>query len=282
MTEHSYSLNKIINTADGYATLVDFYNDCKNCMFDQINVSINGFVDANMASPLGAVLDKLREELNTINLSIPDNRAQTILQKNTFLCNYGYGRIEDSNNTTLPYTRYKITDSLWFIKYVDKWLLDRGEMPTLSTGLKREILKGIGEIFANSTIHAESEFIYVCGQFFPNKHLLYLTITDIGNGIRNTVNKAKNSKMGSVEAIRWAMVDGNTTKEDTPGGYGFDILKKLILKNNGIMQIISNDGFYQLEASGEKANLLNNAFPGTVVSLQFRTDDNHSYCLRGE
>lgn len=278
----TYQCNKLINSEEGYQCLAELYAEYKDTLFDQIDISISGFMDANMASPLGAILDRFREQLNTVNILLTNNAAQTILQKNTFLCNYSYAQIMDTNNTALPYQRYKTTDSLHFVKYVDRWLLSRGEMPTLSPKLKTEILGGITEIFANSSIHAESEFIYVCGQFFPNKCLLCLTITDIGNGIRNTINKANGYNLDSIEAIKWAMIDGNTTKTDTPGGYGFDILKKLILRNKGILQIVSNDGFYQMEAQSEKYKCLNNDFPGTVVSLQFRTDDYHSYHLKGE
>lgn len=78
------------------------------------------------------------------------------------------------------------------------------------------------------------------------------------------------------------MIDGNTTKPDTPGGYGFDILKRLILKNGGMLQVVSSDGFFQLNTKGEKTVLLNSEFPGTVISLQFKTNDNHSYKLRDE
>lgn len=275
-------LNNINNTDDGYKTITDFYTKYKDIMFSTIDVSIQGFIEANMACPLGAVLDILKKNLNTIHLSVQNHGAQIILQKNNFLSAYGFEALADTNNTALPYERYKLTESSLFIKYVDKWLLGRTEMPQLSTGLHKEILKSIGEIFANASIHSNSEYVYVCGQFFPGKHLLYLTITDTGNGIKKTVNNARRTNYSSLEAIKWAMIDGNTTKPDTPGGYGFDILKRLILTNGGMLQIVSSDGLYQLCTEGEKTVLLNSEFPGTVISLQFKTNDNHSYRLRGE
>lgn len=275
-------INNIENSTSGYNSITNFYAKYKNERFSSIDVSLCGFIYANMASPLGALFDKLKNNLNTLSLSIQKKGAQIILQKNRFLSSYGYDQISDTNNTALPYVRYKLTENAAFVGYVDKWLLNRPEMPNLSTGLHRKILEGIGEIFANAALHSQSEYIYVCGQFFPNNHLLYLTIADTGKGIKNTVNAAIKKDFNAIDAIKWAMIDGHTTKTDTPGGYGLNILRQLITTNKGCLQIVSNDGFYQLDTNGEKTENLSNEFPGTVVTLQFRTDDNHSYSLKGE
>lgn len=48
------------------------------------------------------------------------------------------------------------------------------------------------------------------------------------------------------------------------------------------MQIISDDGFYQFDNQGEKTQVFNGTFPGTIVNLQFKTDDNYSYILKKE
>jgi len=48
------------------------------------------------------------------------------------------------------------------------------------------------------------------------------------------------------------------------------------------MQIISDDGFYCFGKKCEQMQLFKGAFPGTVVNLQFKTDDNSSYMLKSE
>lgn len=275
-------IKDINNSNLGYESITDFYAKHNDDMFSSIDISLSGFIEANMASPLGAIFDKLTNNLNTVSLSIQNQGAKIILQKNRFLSSYGYDPIIDTNNTALPYVRYKLTENSAFIGYVNKWLLNRAEMPNLSPGLHNKILESIGEIFANATLHSQSEYVYVCGQFFPNKHFLYLSITDTGKGIKNTVNNAIKTNYSAIDAIKWAMIDGNTTKTNAPGGYGLDILRKLILTNQGMLQVISSDGFYQLDTTGEKIDTLSNEFPGTVVSLLFRTDDKHSYSLKGE
>ncbi|MDR4507873.1 MAG: hypothetical protein MRJ65_06500 [Candidatus Brocadiaceae bacterium] len=44
----------------------------------------------------------------------------------------------------------------------------------------KKITESIYEIFVNAQIHSETDFIYTCGQFFPNKHMIEFTIKDTG------------------------------------------------------------------------------------------------------
>jgi len=60
------------------------------------------------------------------------------------------------------------------------------------------------------------------------------------------------------------------------------ILKEFVEKNKSKMQIISGDGFYEFGCNGEIEKTFTGSFPGTIVNLQFRTDDNSSYILQGE
>lgn len=124
--------------------------------------------------------------------------------------------------------------------------------------------------------------IYTCGQFFPKKHTIEFTITDTGIGFKNKINKRFNTHLSSTQAIKWALEDGNSTKYDIPGGIGLAIIKEFILKNGGKFQIISDDGFYQLEPQNEQTKLFNGFFPGTIVNLQINTNDTSSYCLKSE
>ena len=48
------------------------------------------------------------------------------------------------------------------------------------------------------------------------------------------------------------------------------------------MQIISNEGFYQFDGQDEVLKEFTGEFPGTIVNLQFKTNDNNNYSLKGE
>lgn len=73
-----------------------------------------------------------------------------------------------------------------------------------------------------------------------------------------------------------------TTKEGISGGLGLAVLREFVNVNKGKMQIVSNEGFYQFDSDGETLNEFQGEFPGTIVNLQFRTDDNNNYSLKSE
>ncbi len=152
----------------------------------------------------------------------------------------------------------------------------------MSSALKKKITESIYEIFINAQIHSETDFIYICGQFFPKKNNIEFTITDTGIGFKNRVNGRFKTNLSSVQAIKWAINDGHSTKLGISGGIGLAILKDFVIKNKGKIQIISNDGFYQLDAEGEQTGHFSGSFPGTIVNMHFSTDDTTSYLLTDE
>lgn len=85
-----------------------------------------------------------------------------------------------------------------------------------------------------------------------------------------------------MQAIQWAVQDKNTTKIGISGGIGLALLKEFIFMNKGEIQIVSNDGFFQFGEQKEGIRLFNGASPGTIVNLQFCTNDNNSYILKTE
>lgn len=275
-------LYNIDNSFSSYQQIAALYQQNAEKFFDEIPVELRQWFAANMASALGAVLDKLIEELNTITFTHIDGAIQTILQKNDFLSFYGYPRTIDNHSTTIQYQKLKPSDGKYFSQYVTTELLERSELPQLSIGLKEKMTEAIYEIFVNAQIHSETEHIYTCGQFFPNKNKIEFTITDTGIGFRKKIKQRFRKDLSAVQAIQWAVQDKNTTKKGLPGGIGLAILREFIIKNKGMMQIVSGDGFYQYSHRGEKTETMTAEFPGTIVNLQFCTDDHASYLLVSE
>lgn len=278
-------MNKLIsinNTFESYQALITFYNENKNLLFSQIHVELRSFFAANMCATLGAVLDKFAGNVNQIKFDYISPQVEQILSKNDFLTFYGRPRVTDYNHTTIKFQKLKPTDGKFFKKYVIEELIGRNELPRMSGAVKEKIVEAIYEIFVNAQIHSETTYIYTCGQFFPQKNKIEFTIVDIGIGFKEKINRRFNSNLTSVQAIKWAMIDKNTTKTDISGGIGLAILKEFIEKNRGKMQIVSDDGFYQFDCDGEFSQQFRGSFPGTVVNLQFRTDDNGNYILKSE
>lgn len=275
-------LSNINNTFESYQRLISFYEANKDKFFDDVHIELRQWFSANMSAALGAVLDLLVENVNDINFDYIKPETETILQKNEFLSYYGKERIFDSNHTTIKYQKLKPSDGKYFKKYVIEELIGRGELPKMSNALKEKIVEAIYEIFVNAQIHSETEFIYTCGQFFPTKNKIEFTIVDTGVGFKEKVNQRFNRKLSAAKAIEWAVQDKHTTKLNVSGGIGLALLKEFIGKNKGKMQIVSNDGFYEYGRSGVETRSFNSEFPGTIVNLQFCTNDFGNYSLAEE
>jgi anti-sigma regulatory factor (Ser/Thr protein kinase) len=275
-------LRSINNDKNSYQRLITFYNEHKDKYFETIPVVFRQWFAANMCSALGGLFDKLSANFNDIKIEHIDPAIETILQKNEFLSYFGHQRIEDNFRTTIKFLKLKTTDGKFFNEYVVNDLLSRNEFPHISHMVKEKMAESIYEMFVNAQIHSETEYIYTCGQFYPRDNKIEFTITDTGIGFKNKINRRFGSNLDSATAIRWATQDKHTTKEGISGGIGLALLKEFILKNKGKMQIISDDGFYQLDHTGEQSSLFVGSFPGTIVNLQFKTDDTSSYHLISE
>ena len=152
----------------------------------------------------------------------------------------------------------------------------------MTDALKRRLAESIYEIFINAKMHSQTEKIFICGQFFPAKKKIEFMITDIGIGIKNVINNRFNSNLSSIQAIEWAIKDRNTTKNGVSGGIGLALLHEFIKLNQGVVQIVSNDGFWELTESGTTTSNFTGEFPGTMVNISVRTDDLNQYMLSSE
>lgn len=267
----------IDNDFSSYDKIIRFYHEHKSDFLQDIHLSLYGWFGANMASPLGAILEILNDNINTIIFDGMSGSIETILKKNRFLSHYGKEHLPDINHTTIFFQKLTPKDGKYFKNYVYEELLNRDELPIMSETVRDKIAEGIYEIFVNAQIHSESENIFTCGQFFPQKNKIEFTITDIGIGFKERIRRRFGTEISSEKAIQWAVKDKNTTKEDKSGGIGLDYLKGFIENNNGKLQIISYDGFYQFSGNMEIIKSFEFSFPGTVVNVEFRTDDNKLY-----
>jgi hypothetical protein len=271
------TLDNIHSDIAGYQKLITLNAQAKPLWFDTLDVQIERWFDANLAAALGGILDETEADMNTVRIDHIDEAVKKILQKNGFLAHFGYPSVPDTNNTTIKYLKLKPTDTRFFHQYVLNELLDRSELPSLTDDLKKKMAESIYEIFVNAQIHSQSAHIYTCGQYFPAKSCLTFTIADTGIGFKNTVRRRFNREIPAEKAILWATTAGHTTKTDISGGIGLAILKEFIVQNKGSLQIISNDGYYQLGINGENSGRFTAEFPGTIVTMKFNTNDTSSY-----
>jgi hypothetical protein len=275
-------LANIDNSFESYQKLIYLFQVNKEKKFDTIHIELKNWFSANMSAALGGILDVLTDNINAVKFDTISPAIEKILLKNDFLSYYGFSRLTDNYHTTIRFLKLKPTDGKFFNNYVVDELIGRTELPQMSKLLKEKMTEAIYEIFINAQIHSETKQIYTCGQFYPTDSKIEFTIVDTGIGFKRKVNDRFKTNLSSVQAIKWAVEDKNTTKVGVTGGIGLALLKEFITKNKGKMQIISDDGFYQFDTQGEQLQIFRGAFPGTIVNLQFKTNDTSSYILQEE
>lgn len=127
--------------------------------------------------------------------------------------------------------------------------------------------------------------IHTCGQYYPKKtpKRLDITIVDMGKTIKANVNEFLNETLKGNEAIEWALQYGNTTKTgNISGGLGLDIIFEFIKINEGKVQIVSSDGYWEYRKGKSYTSVFDNAFPGTIANIEFNLDDRSIYYLDQE
>ena len=165
-----------------------------------------------------------------------------------------------------------------FYDYLDEHLPGKG-MPEMASPFSLKFQQSMGEIFINAQSHSDSDLgVFGCGQFYPAKQRLDISIADAGITIPGRVNRRFKVNLNPVKALQWALIEGNTTKEDAPGGVGLKLLRAFIHSNGGCLQIASGRAFWEFQRGIENFHMLDEpGFPGTVVNIEVYTADNKTY-----
>lgn len=268
-----YLPNRITSTIEGYELLLRFHEDLSILYNSIIEISFKNvsWFEANLVSVLGAIIEDLELRKNIVKIVERTNIKNDIFIRNQFLTEFGFEKIEDKFSTQIPYKKFKETESEEYNQYIQKELLEKAEFPKLSKRLQKEINLTIYELFENARTHGNCKHIHTCGQFYPQRKKLHVTIVDTGNTIvSNVVNFFKSLSMKSSECIDWAMISGNTTKTGKiSGGLGLGLIFDFINLNKGNMQVISSNGYWELREGKKFMSDLNFSFIGTIVNLEF-------------
>ena len=279
--------NDIKSEFEGYDYIITWLNQYKDIEDREIifNFSRVTFLEANLSALLGTIFEILEKNNNKIEVINIQPQVETILRKNEFLLPFGYDKIVDNFDTALTYKKFTPTDDVGFYEYIQNQLLRKPQFPSHSKKLGREITRNIFEIYENARTHGKCDFIHTCGQFFPKKPTkpLHFTVVDKGFNIKQNVSNYLGRNIEAFKAIEWAMIKGNTTKTgDTSGGLGLAVIFEFIELNNGKIQVISSDGFYEFDKGKTKTNKLKCIFDGTIINIKFNLNDTSHYSLSEE
>lgn len=262
--------------------MANIYQQVKPCQFETIQLDFQNttWFDANMLAMLGAIMESAwTNDFDIVNL----RPAQEKIFKKTRYSYFGGEFLPDRYQTTVEYRKSKVSEIGSFDKYLEKKLLVHQGLPNMSALLRKKIKESILEIFNNAKMHGNCEFVFSCGQYYPQEGRLDFTIVDIGNTIRKNVRDYSGRKVSGKKAIEWAVSDCNTTRRgNIPGGLGFTLIRDFLSKNEGKIQIASADGYWYEKDCTSQSEDLNVFFRGTVVNLEFNVNDPCSYCLTSE
>jgi hypothetical protein len=280
---------RIASNFHGYDFLSNLNADLEEFKLESISIdfSQNNWFEANLCAVLGAIINNATSNLNNISIQGLQSQQKNILSKNHFLAALGGEKIMDTNNTTIKYRRNKLTDDKLIKDFLDRELINKPDFPKLSNAAKKEIIRSIFEIYSNAILHGDCTEVFSCGQFYPQKQppRIDFTIVDMGKTIKKNVNDFLHKNISGIDAIKWALQENNTTKpkeNNIPGGLGLKLICDFVRLNNGKIQIVSSDGYWQLSRKKEEMNTLTNPFPGTIVNIEFNLDDKSFYYLKSE
>jgi hypothetical protein len=259
----------------GIKRLFNFYHQASEYYNTTIYIDLYNlnWLDANLSALFGSILHKLSIE-NNLKFSTDINFLKEkfgVLFRNGFL--YSDSTIIDEQKSTITFMNFSTTDKVGFVNYIENDLLTHRGMPDLSAKTKEQIIDSLIEVYCNIQIHSKSENpFFVCGQFFPKKSCLVFSMVDLGIGFLPAINeKTKGEVCNSLEAIKWAITKGNSTKIKKPGGKGLFDLYEYFKGSNGNLQIITGDTFWSvdLESTVIQSYKFDKPFVGSILNLFF-------------
>lgn len=277
----------------GYSFLAELQFHILNTPIRTLSVHFypNNFIEANLFAVLGAVLPhpskvSLEFHRNITNWTKTNSSIRKLLERNGFLNYYndpGEKYEHSFKDTTAQYKIFKKQELIDFSQYIKNDVLKPEGFPKMSEAARKKIIEGILEVFLNSIIHGQTDKVFICGQYYPNKGFLKFTLVDLGITIKTDVYRNTQLDLSGTEAIKWAVSGDNTTRRgNIPGGLGLKMLRNFLKLNGGSIQIISNDGYWQEKESVEIVRDLKFPFSGTIVTISFNTTDSKQYIVSGE
>lgn len=252
-------------------------------IFDFSNTAL---FQENLCSPLGALIADLKKRKNNIRFIGLNENIEKIFRNNGFLKLLDSNiKVPNSSFSTIEFKKFSLEDTTRFQDYINDHLIAIKDFPHISELLKKKINKSIWEIFNNAHTHGKCKYVYTCGQYSTDEMKFFFTISDMGITIRKNVNDyfKSGSDISGKNAILWAVEAGNTTKSgSTPGGLGLSLIREFLALNEGGIQIISSNGYWQEKNGSTFVHTFKNRLLGTIVNFEFNLNDKKTYILSSE
>lgn len=241
------------------------------------------FLRPNAVAFLGGLARLIQSRYGTATFdwaSLNDNAVMTNLRQNGFAGTFGLPSRRWSGHS-IPYREDTIEDPHGYWDYLASDWLGRSWVQ-VSPRLRDAIVSRMWEIYVNAFEHASSPVgVFTCGQHFPQRNELVLSVVDFGVGIAANVRNFLSSderagQLVSAACLRWAFQPGKSTRPNGMArGLGLDLLKKFIRVNHGKLEVYSNEGYVLIDASNERFVNRRMSFEGTVFHITLRCDEKY-------
>lgn len=169
-----------------------------------------------------------------------------------------------------PLFHQRESDPDQLVEYLERQFLVGTPMSPLQ---RKKARKAVVELFQNAFEHADSLIgVVAAGQYYPTRRRLQLCVADQGVGLVQKVQASGHARSNPIDAVKWALAPGNTTRTTDPGGLGLSELQEIVRDNGGIFSIYANHACYSEIQGLRKPIVLDHPYPGTLVELRLRCD----------
>jgi len=242
------------------------------------------FLRPNAVAFLGGLARLIESRLGTATFdwsSLHNAWVKTTMQQNGFAGTFGDPQGSWSGHS-IPYREDRTPNGNDFaVHLADNWL-GRGWVH-LSPRLSDAIVERMLEMYMNAFEHSGSTIgLFSCGQHFYKQNRLTLAIVDFGTGIPANVRAYLKSirpdlpaqQLRASACLQWAFEYGTTTRPNGTGrGVGLDLLRSFVRKNQGRMEVYSNEGYALITSDQECYQDMEHGFEGTLFYLDLVCDE---------
>ncbi len=264
-----------------FASAIHEWN--KKRPYDLLTLDFQGVTNpySNGMLPIIATVTKLRTKGIKIKIILPNDHNVRKLFRSTnwayFLDNKEFTKsesIHDRHLVTKQFSDYK--EIAWIMK-------DFMEVVLRSMHIPKDIFSAlewsVNEICDNVINHSQSQvggFIEI--NTFSKKEQISFTVTDVGEGILNTLKEGIPTLRTDIQAIGEAIKAGVTRNKEFGQGNGLAGSLRITTMSNGSLDIISGTGrFYATANDSQKTEgTINQYFKGTSVSGVIRMNKSFS------
>ena len=244
-----------------------------------INLCSVTFIEPHHVVSLACLIEEYFLSDTEIKFSVCENRSIKYLRELEFFNYWKKGFDRGKHRKTKVGTAlclWKVNAEMvhsyvvYAQRYFQKNFFSGKDLQPLNTAL--------AETFNNILDHAKSQAGgYVFTQYYPQKHLIIISVCDFGKGIADKINEylqaEENRTIASDSALLLAFKKGFSTKS-TPHnrGFGLNTVSSLAKSMRSTLYFISNDAFVGQQITGTLVKgRMENSFPGTQILIRLDT-----------